>query len=119
MTEKVTAAHAKGLPAQSAAGPQQGAAATAPAAAAAACDLLRARASDDKRSKRGRVGEDSQTEYIVIPPKVKKRSRDLLTEHQREVAQRQRQGRLLLSCAHDCSTARGACITHTGSESNC
>ena len=74
---------------------RQSAAAAAPAAAGGASVTHQSWAGAGKRSKRGRVDEDSQTEYIVIPPKAKKRSRDLLTEHQREVAQRQRQGDLL------------------------
>ena len=49
------------------------------------------------RSKRPRGDGDSQTEYVLIPPRAKRRSRDLLTDHQREVLQRQRQGEPLLS----------------------
>ena len=37
-------------------------------------------------------GAESQTEYAAIPPKAKKRDRDALTDRQREVRQRQRQG---------------------------
>ena len=37
-------------------------------------------------------GDESQTEYVTIPPKTKKRDRDALTDHQREIRQRQRQG---------------------------
>lgn len=102
--QKVTTASAKGLIARSAAGDQHCAAAAAPAAAGGAVDP-QSKACSRKQSMRGRVDEDSQTEYVVIPPKSKKRSRDLLTEHQREVAHRQRQGRLLLSC-YDCRIAR-------------
>ena len=49
------------------------------------------------RSKRTRGDGDSQTEYVLIPPRAKRRSRDLLTDHQREVFQRQRQGKPRLS----------------------
>ena len=37
-------------------------------------------------------GDESQTEYVIIPPKTKKRDRDALTDHQREIRQRQCQG---------------------------
>ena len=93
--QKFNESSKKALPAQSAAGDQQGTAAAASAAAGGAV-ALQSKAGSRKQSKRGRIDEDSQTEYTVIPPKAKKRSRDLLTEHQREVAYRQRQGRLLL-----------------------
>ena len=53
---------------------------TAAAAAAAGQSLIRA------------WGAESQTEYAAIPPKAKKRDRDALTDRQREVRQRQRQG---------------------------
>lgn len=37
-------------------------------------------------------GEETQTEYVAIPPSAKRAKRDALTEHQRETAARQRQG---------------------------
>lgn len=37
-------------------------------------------------------GAESQTEYVDIPPKTKKRDREALTDHQQEVLHRQRQG---------------------------
>lgn len=49
------------------------------------------------RSKRPRGDGNSQTEYVLIPPRAKRRSRDLLTDHQRKVFQRQRQGEPRLS----------------------
>ena len=49
------------------------------------------------RSKRPRGDRDSQTEYVLILPRAKRRSRDLLTDHQCEVLQRQRQGEPRLS----------------------
>ena len=48
--------------------------------------------SGKKGKKRARVTEDTETEYVVIPPKAKKRGLDLLTDRQQEVMQRQRQG---------------------------
>lgn len=48
--------------------------------------------SGKKGKKRARVIEETQTEYVVIPPKAKKRGSDLLTDRQQEVMQRQRQG---------------------------
>ena len=53
-------------------------------------DLAAATAADEQTIRAW--GAESQTEYVAIPPKTKKRDRDALTDHQREVRQRQRQG---------------------------
>ena len=90
------AAAAKGGKTSSNAARLQGAHEARAAATAAAGDTLAPAQSwsDGRRarSKRTHGDGDSQTEYVLIPPRAKRRSRDLLTDHQREVLQRQRQG---------------------------
>ena len=84
------------------AGPQAQQAETSAARAAAASNLAPEQSWSGKgrRSKHRRTDDNTQTEYVVIPPKAKKRSRDLLTDHQREVLQRQRQGKKLFLRPH-------------------
>lgn len=107
---KTAARHADASTAAAVTGPQAlsqlGATASRHDAVDGATEIRQSGPSRGKRSKQGRVDEDSQTEYVVIPPKAKKRSRDLLTEHQREVAQRQRQGGLLAIHLRERSVAR-------------
>ena len=102
------ARHADASAAAAVTGPQAqlGAAASGADAAGGATENRQLGPSRNKQSRQSRVDEHSQTEYAVIPPQAKKRSRDLLTEHQREVAHRQRQGRLLATCSYECSSAR-------------
>ncbi len=86
--ERAAASQAEPAP-PPAAGQQQ-----APAAARAAePEGAKATAKSAKRDcAAAGYGEETQTEYVAIPPAAKRAKRGALTEHQRETAARQRQG---------------------------